>query len=93
MAVAGDQAVGLIFLLLTQWFALKCFNAVLLHQQPAVAVVLQRRNKGMQRVGMVRQVHLRWRKTPHPLQCLAAEQISELVLPGTDLQLQIGDRR
>ena len=59
-AAAGHQSVGLVFLLVTQGFPLQRFHAVFLHQQPAVAVIQQGRNEGMQGVGVVRQVHLRW---------------------------------
>ena len=91
--VAGHQAVGDQGLLPTEAGAIGIFNAVLLHQQPAVATLPQGLDKGIEGVGVVGQVHLRRRKTLHPLQGLGAKQGGEMVLPGQDLQLEIGDRR
>ena len=91
--VARHQLAGAVLLLLPQAAAIGIFNAVFLHQQPAVAALLEGLHEGIKRVGMVGQVHLRGGEALHPLQGLRAKQGSEMVLPRQDLQLQIGDRR
>ena len=91
--VAGHQLIRPVFLLLAQAGAIGVLHAVLLHQQPAVAALPQGLHQLEQGVGMVGQGHLRRREPFHPLQGRVAKQSGEMMLPGQDLQLQIGDRR
>ena len=91
--VARHQLAGAVLLVVPQAAAIGVFNAVFLHQKPAVAALFEGLDEGIERVGMVGQVHLRWGEALHPLQGLRAKQGCEMVLPSQDLQLQIGDRR
>ena len=91
LGVAGHQAVGQEGLLAAEGGSIGVLHAVLLHQQPAVTALPQGAHQGKQRVGVVGQVHLRRREALHPPQGLEPELGRELVLPGQQLQLEVGD--
>ena len=93
IAVASHQPIGPVFLLVRERCAIALLNAVLLHQQPAVASFQQGFDQGVESVGVIRKMHLRQREALHPGQGLSAKEIQELVLPGADLKVEIWDRR
>ena len=69
------------------------FDGVLLHQQPLVATFLEGLEVVECDIRMVGQVHLRGRETAHPRQRVPAEHGRELLLPGAQVQRQIGHGR
>ena len=93
IAVAGHQPIGPVFLPVCERRAIALLNAVLLHQQPAVAGLQQGFDQGIEGVGVIGQMHLRQREALHPGQGACAKEIQELVLPGADLEMEIRDRR
>lgn len=92
-SITGHQAIGQQALLPAQGGTAEGFHAVLLNQQPLIPALPESGNEAEQGVGMVGQMHFRWREAAHPLQRLITEHRRKLMLPGADLQLQVRDRR
>jgi len=68
---------------------LHALDGVLLHQDPAVAALLQRPDELVSHIRMVRQRHFRGRESSHAAERLQTEDRGKMLLPRAHVQAKV----
>ena len=88
LGVPADEAMGQMFFLRAMT-VLRSLDRMLLNQNPFVAAIFERLDVLVGGVGMIRQRHLRRRKTTHATQRFQTEDAREVILKRFDVQTKI----